>query len=136
MNDFKRNIFMKSATSIVEVIVEDVVIDDGICQGVYSFKVITDSEVTINFSSIFASIASYVPVAGLMLPSGYQGIDSNITVSTSVDKGYMFGIFSQIFPGGGAPSFISQVSVEIFKTSTSELLYQNNFTRNHTDAIC
>lgn len=117
-------------------IIED---NSGVCDGYYQFKVITEIDVTITVTTDLQSIATLIPVVGLPLPSGYIGlysVSSPIVVTTNTDQGYMLGINATLFPGGGAPSFISRLMVEVTNTVTSEILGAVEFTRNHTNAVC
>jgi len=141
MNSVQRAVFKNKVNTIVSPIsVIDIIEDNSdVCDGYYQFKVITAIEVTITITTDLQSVATLIPAIGLPLPSGYIGLysaTSPIVTSTNVDQGYMLGINATLFPGGGAPSFISRLILEITNTATSEVLYGREFTRNHTNAIC
>jgi len=141
MNSIQRAVFKNKVNTIVSPIsVIDIIEDNSdVCDGYYQFKVITAIDVTITITTDLQSVATLIPAIGLPLPSGYIGLysaTSPIVTSTNVDQGYMLGINATLFPGGGAPSFISRLILEITNTTTSEVLYGREFTRNHTNAIC
>jgi len=141
MNNIKKLIFKIETDNIIPPsIIQDIIEDNsGVCDGYYSFKVITDIDVTITITTDLQSVATLIPVIGLPLPSGYIGlysVMSPIVVTTNVDQGYMLGINATLFPGGGAPSFISRLMVEVTNTATSEVLGAIEFTRDHTNAVC
>lgn len=116
--------------NIVRDIVEN---NNGNCDGYFSFKVVTNSSVTIEFTSDFKNIASYSNP--LPLPSGYLGVTSNSTVTTSSDQGYMCGISATKLPNG-ATGFTSRIIVQVRDTATSTPLFRKEFSRNHTNEAC
>lgn len=137
MHPLKKMILSKTHQSTMPpAYIEESITDNGPCEGYYSFKVITEIDVTITISTDLHSVATLIPVVGLPLPVGYIGIDSSSVVTTNVDKGYMLGVNATLYPGGGAPSFISRIIINITNTATGEPITGIEFSRNHTNAVC
>lgn len=141
MKEFRKDIYRSQSDDIPSpiTIVDYIQDNSSNCDGYYSFKVLTVIDITITVTTNLLSVATLIPVIGLPLPPGYIGIYSGsnpIVVTTNTDQGYMLGINATAFPGGGAPSFISRLIIDITNTATTEFLQRIEFTRNHTNAIC
>ena len=101
------------------------------CDGIFTIRILPEVTVTVEITSNFLSVATYIPVIGLPVLPGQTGIDTDTTVNISTDTTYIFGMNAKAGVG-----FTSSIFIKVTDLATSNILFTNTFNRIHTNEVC